>query len=306
MLKDLILEKSNFIGEPKVYDSNYIEFDDEEEAADVFTYNKDAMLFAWARKYKDKINIITTFEKCREEFTDQFMECLERDRLDSKSYKGIHTTNRRINKERTQFVILIDKYNCRKRIESAMNILNIIEEHYGWEKTNAYYVKSKSTTTSMNTIIFFDGCIKRIKSPHMISLLTLIIRSGKADNFVKQKTFKSLIGNIKKISNDLHIDIKLDGTYTPYKKDIINLCCLLRYTKVLMGDYNNLFRGFNKRYFCDEGEYGGSGEGIMVLCRDLVLKRRNELARINAEGIISSQYKIFLKRFMSMCKAARL
>ena len=69
--------------------------------------------------------------------------------------------------------------NFHQEVLFALQIVNTIEQHYGWPLTRAYLLEideSQSDILPCNKFYYLTASKRWIKSPHMLSLYTLLIR----------------------------------------------------------------------------------------------------------------------------------
>lgn len=235
------------------------------ESNDAYLYNymtSKQPMFAWANRDGNKVKKITAFYYCRELFTTYINNNL----MGNEHYTYI---DRPIERGKIQLIIIMRKMydkNRFDRVQSCINLLNVIERYYGWEESDAYNIKhvSKKIETDKLHNMYIIGTKKWMKSIHMISLLILILRVGSCYNFSQIANFKDLIKEIQKDPDKIFSKSTSERKYMV--DDWEKLTRILpKYTNIIMGDYNNLFKGFSFKYLYNDTLYINQ-EGISSLC----------------------------------------
>lgn len=152
-----------------------------------------------------------------------------------------------------------------KQVATGVRLLNIMEKRHGWPSTKLYKVKSKKHSwrdswsnekKSINTYIRFVEASRRwIRSPHMLSLFTLILRAPSGiEELATVRSYKALKAVCLKCRD---ID----------EGDSRHIALTFRFWDILMGDYGKMFAKLPIKYVFKKGNYESAyGEGVTKLC----------------------------------------
>lgn len=144
-----------------------------------------------------------------------------------------------------------------KRTKSALHMLHIIEKEHKWGLTKAYPIKPYSYGDKIYMVV---ASKKWMRSPHMVSLFTLIFRiSGdqafQASSFMRLRSYKAIMRCLKEFgrNNDYSDKFKVHTS--------------LKYWDPLLRNYNKMFRGYPMKDTFNRSNYiSHSQEGINRLC----------------------------------------
>lgn len=218
----------------------------------VGVYRDTDPIFFWANIVDGALKSAQEFHTCRESLASQ-----ARNYFNGKEKKDT------INPNNISLGILKFGFNNIDRLKSAHNVLNVIEEHYGWVKTKMWILDKKSCQKPASCssereyeVVYFKGSKKWLKSSHMISLFALILRLSLRKTFKNVKKFDDFLRKVKSSKSN-------DNDMRWMKRAIQNM-------DVILGDYNNLFRGMTTKRMYDDNilaNYHASyAEGINRLC----------------------------------------
>lgn len=224
--------------------------------------------FAHARREKNKAIQITEFETCREAFANRI-------------YDDVAEKEHKLNDRKLQCLvrIAVPLHDCdgkeqkfEKQTKSGLNILNILEDHYGWPSTKMFSVEPftvwpNGRSPRRNFSKLLVGSSKWRKSSHIASLFLLLFRlPTRSMQFCKVENYEQLIKLCRQYS----------GLPEPGSKDIAkmvsgdkyNVARTIKFWGPLMTDLNKLFRGMTSKSIYDKADYGQHyrNEGISKLC----------------------------------------
>lgn len=152
----------------------------------------------------------------------------------------------------------------KKKFESsakvALKILNIIEREHKWALTTAHIVKPLSDG---DTVYMFVASKKWMRSPHLLSLFTLLVRIAQQTklndaSFKRIRTYKSLLKKLKEYS-----------AVTNHDFDKISIKKTIKYWDPLFRNYLKLYHGMPMKRNFDSSKYDDHyDEGLQKLCCD--------------------------------------
>ena len=160
-----------------------LEFGDDEskEWMKRATYSSDYFEFAGVNG-PDKDKVITLdydTESCREALCEDFRDSEENGypKIAKDKMRLIVYTRGPINSTKQRRKDFYDK--TERRVACGVKILNVFEREVGWPLTRMY--KLKADLPNRNVFFYVVGNYRWVKSPHLISLFTLLIRLGKSE-----------------------------------------------------------------------------------------------------------------------------
>jgi len=146
------------------------------------------------------------------------------------------------------------------RVKAALKILNIIEREHKWALTVAHPIKPYS---NVDCIYLFVASKKWMRSPHLLSLFTLLIRLAqqtKLNNdtsFKRVRTYKGLLKKLKEYSE-----------MTSHNPDKVTVKQTKQFWDPLLRNYQKLYRGMSMKRNFDNNKYSNYyDEGLRKLCR---------------------------------------
>lgn len=205
---------------------------------------------------KDKVKQLSRFDSCRESLCCRMFDAIDR------------LTSRTMSMDKLRLVVKIGSNSSYpstqeehqkmmdKWAKSALHILHIIEKEHKWTLTKAYPIKPYSFGDKVYMIV---ASKKWMRSPHLVSLFTLIFRisgdeSFQTPSFMRLKSYKSVMQHIKKFSARGGGD-----------KSRVN--AILKYWDPLLRNYNEMFKGYSMKETFDRHNYTShTQEGINRLC----------------------------------------
>jgi hypothetical protein len=150
----------------------------------------------------------------------------------------------------------------KNQTQAGVKIVNTIEKHYGWPLTKLYHIKPNNTWADQisvnNDFYYVEASQRWMKSPHMLSLYTLLFRiavSEKRFEFRKRvRGMKSLKVVLSEMGNNLS---HLEARYIDKHAGAWWL---------VLDNYRKLFSGraMKKLYYPSDGYH--FTEGINSLC----------------------------------------
>lgn len=147
-------------------------------------------------------------------------------------------------------------------VKTALKILNIIERKHKWALTVAYPVEPYSSTDYVH---MFVASKKWMRSPHLLSLFTLLVRLAQHKelssdpSFRRIKTYESLLDRLKKYAN------AAGGN-----NDKVTVKQTIKYWDLLFRNYQKLYCDMPMKRNFDQNKYTDHyDEGIQKLCRGL-------------------------------------
>jgi len=256
-------------------------------------YASRAIRWCWCSKPdKDKnIRSTGTWSNCRETVAND----IKRDVKSHKKHFNLDMRTARIlcgfsiAKTATEETYNKTKKSFMAKMQRAVNFINILEERHGWGLTKLHEVDPSNDklegkkhpwsktllVPAPNILCMFTGSQKWLRSPHMVSLWLLILRTAGHKYLWNPKTYEALE---KKVANYLEKTKSSDASYVRASYP---------YWDAIMGNYTKLFKGFPvSRNFTPKAWCGNdiNNEGIYKLCkgttadRDL-LTRFNEVCK---------------------------
>lgn len=205
-----------------------------------------------------KVKQLSRFDSCRESLCCRIFDAIDR------------RTSRTMPMDKLRLVVKIasnstyppTQEECQKIMDkwtkSALHILHIIEKEHKWVLTKAYPIKPYSFGDKVYMIV---ASKKWMRSPHLVSLFTLIFRiSGdkafQTPSLMRLRSYKSVMQHIKKVSVRGGSDrSKVNAT--------------IKYWDPLLRNYNKMFRGHSMKDTFDRHNYiSHSQEGINRICDD--------------------------------------
>ncbi len=223
-------------------------------------YSCDDPQYFWAKVVGDVVIQLSLPHTCRESLASVARSFINKG---GKIIPNAPRTVESIFLNRTRIVMVIDNTMGAKWMEGGLHILNLVEAHYGWPLTKMNFIKkvTRPNIGQKYEIALFDGSRKWLRSTHMISFFTLLIRLGRNKHIREVKTFEEMKKRLAKYKQNMHGDT-FWAAQAIEKADVI------------MGDYTKLFRGFNRKSlyettkFKDTIDRSGFNEGISKLCRE--------------------------------------
>lgn len=229
-------------------------------------------LFYWALVVNGKLKPLGEYYTCRESLAQYARDCFNKE----------EKTND-INFNNMSIGILKFGTSSDVKLERAHNILNLVEEHYGWVKTKMWFVDKTqcykpASASSVDTyaMAYFKGSRKWLKSSHMISLFALILRVGMRRNFVNVTTFEDFKKKILQSRSS--------------ENDIRWMRNAIHSMDIILGQYKKLFRDMPTKRMYDTNvlneSYTAYSEGINLLCT----RKTNDRKLLNRFVAISRKY----------------
>lgn len=136
-------------------------------------------------------------------------------------------------------------------VKKGIRIINLFERRHKWELTKLFKVEeTKPNDTSQFYMIV--GNKKWIRSTHMLSLYTLMLRLG---NYIDEvKTCKNIIDALNK-----HIECP--------NNTVAHARATYKYWDMIMSNFDNIFSGLTTKHIYDINVLASqSQEGIFKLC----------------------------------------
>ncbi len=207
---------------------------------------------------KGKVKQLSRFDTCREILCCRIFDVISR------------TTKRTIPTDKLRLVVKIasssgDSQTQRgyqktmdKWTKAATHMLNIIEKEHKWVLTKAYPIKPYSHGDKIYMLV---ASKKWMRSPHMLSLFTLIFRINthrgmRSSTTNRLKLYKSIMKHIKKFS--------VEGVVVGDKSRVNTT---IEYWDPLLRNYNKMFKGFPMKDVFNRYSYRHHAEeGINGLC----------------------------------------
>ena len=153
------------------------------------------------------------------------------------------------------------------KMERAVNFINILEKKHGWQETKLYGIDCVKTDVDRPITIacLLTGSRKWLRSPHMISLWLLILRTAGHKYLWNPKSQEELS---RKMFNYLE---KVKGGDAQYMRTSYP------YWDKIMSNHDKLFKGFPmKRNYSAKLAWEGNDsptEGIFKLCKGTTLDK---------------------------------
>ena len=206
---------------------------------------------------KGEVKQLSGFDQCRETLCCRIFDAIQ---LKKKSMPM----------DKLRIVVKIGSFNsspsiqtnCQKLMDkwtkAAIHVLNIIEKEHKWGLTKAYPIKPYSFGDKVYMIV---ASKKWMRSPHMVSLFTLIFRifgekSLRTPSFMQLKSYKSVMQHIKEFS------VKRGSDKSKVRAS-------LKYWGPLLRNYSKMFRGHSMKDTFNRNNYRSHAEeGINGLCDD--------------------------------------
>jgi len=227
------------------------------------TFGDSRIMFAFTtRPKKGEITMLSGFVRCREDLTSFLYGA--KNKITSNRYLAL-LVRRSADKSNIQANVLV-KRNFEKSLETGVKVLNIMEEKHRWPLTKMYKMKSetycfenewKDKSFKIASHYALIVASKRwLKSPHLVSLLTLILRvpSSSKTVFGKPKDYETLM---KMLKDKKRTDLSGDANYV-YRT--------FEYWDIFMGKQNQLFSKDMKVFLGRSYKNGSYGEGVYKLC----------------------------------------
>ena len=240
--------------------------------------------FAIGDKAKNTVRAISYFAMCRETLVDSFRRKVNNNLINVKALnllvwftapgaitvlKGGKSVNINMGNKEDYFEYISTKRN--KSIYRALYVLNMIEKELKWKRTIIKEVVHRFS--HKHDLYLFVASPKWIFSPPLLSLYTLIIRSGTFENISKVKSINELSIAYSRAAQRHPLDQNADVTYL---KEISSLL------KKFLVNVNKIYKGRNQKTNFDKTILSDSSrsfdEGITKLIKGttgdkLVLER---------------------------------
>ena len=174
----------------------------------------------------------------------------------------------------------------------GLRVLNILEDYYGWPRTEIYHINpvvkmmkislekpKKPVTVFLKLLV---GCPSWVRSPHMLSLFTLLFRAPtQMPIFIGVENYNDL----KTVISDITLlEEGLPNALREHRSEFFNrypdakyLSPVFKYLDIFMGQPEALFEGLSQMYNCSRLYYSGKDtyhEGIHALCCRTTYNRR--------------------------------
>lgn len=217
--------------------------------------------------------LVTTPQGCREGFTGSFKSILAR-KEKIEFHRGAARprivdkyTNKILGKNKKIAVLVVPSptttkgVSAKNRIEfheialtNSVELLNALEAEYGWPKSVCYriegttHTKQMTATRTLEMKSYIVEVSKRwFRSPHLISLVSLILRSGKS--FAKLS--KSQLKSIKIRGGEEALDILKEAYIRDNKGDTNRLKLVGKCLPAIMSQYQKVFgtTAMNRSFF---------------------------------------------------------
>ncbi len=206
---------------------------------------------------KGKVKQLSRFDPCRET-------------LCCRIFDAIQLKNKSMSMDKFRIVVKIGSFDSSPSIQTnrqklmdkwtkaAIHVLNIIEKEHKWSLTKAYPIKPYSHGDKVYMII---ASKKWMRSPHLVSLFTLIFRISKnkpfqTPSFRRIRSYKTVMQHIKKFS-------------ATGGGDRYSVRATIKYWGPLLHNYNKMFKGYSMKDTFNRNNYHShSEEGINRLCED--------------------------------------
>lgn len=141
---------------------------------------------------------------------------------------------------------------------TALRIIHHFEKIAKWPLSKLMLADSKSVDNKVGTIFVFFGDKRWQKSPHMLSLYTLLIRLGQNPEFRNFRSHNEFLAICKKLTNK-----KVRHPYNTKERDWPQLKAVYPHIRLIMRHFKKIFGDHPAKYFFIDGN---DGEGIMMLC----------------------------------------
>ncbi len=213
-----------------------------------------------APKITGEIKQLTEFIFCRESLTCRVFDRMSRSiALMNRKGAGKMPIDKLRLLAKTASAARSSSEELKVGVKTALKILNIIERKHKWALTVAHPVEPCSNT---DDIYMFVASKKWMRSPHLLSLFTLLVRLAQHkglssdSSFRRIKTYKSLLDKLKKYTN------------TGSNSDKVTVKQTIKYWDLLFRNYQKLYYDMPMKRTFNKNKYTGHyDEGIRKLCR---------------------------------------
>jgi len=245
-----------------------------EENSFFMTYDCPYVLFSFASLPKNgKVMLQSKLIKCREEvatYLEQWFNGYEHGKVSLNKLCmvcAIYSNKPKTDIMRRDFV---------KKMLSSKKIINLLEAKYKWPRTEMFVLKNKDEKGLM--AVGFIASAKWQRSPQMLSLFTLLLRSGHHIVSASSKTITSII--------DIMSAIKRLSKYSLKDNDCEHITKTCNFWCSIMRNFDKLFYRLPMKLNYSQKMYSSfylGEDGVLMLCKG------------------DSDHKVLSKRFKKYC-----
>lgn len=249
------------------------------------SYGSFSPFFALGKRVKNTVKPISHFVLCRETLGSSIRRRINCNTIDTKilnllvwfltpdSIKVLKNGEPvYINNAKKDYLEYVTSEHD-KSIHRALHVLNVIEKELGWRKT--VIKKVNHCLSNRHNLYLFIASPRWILAPPLLSLYTLIIRSGTFKNISKIKSIDELSTAYSKTTKEHVLD--LDQV-----EDVVLLKEIASILKDFLININKIYKGRNRKmnFSTDvfKSNYNAFNEGITKLvkgntCDTFILER---------------------------------
>jgi hypothetical protein len=223
-------------------------------------YHYDAPLFSLlGKKENDEYSQVSAWHTCRETFSNEV------GRISGGRDFPISSLQRQLQaKSTTRHLSLLVCYTNTKediRTEStelwmkeSLRIVNIFEQYLGWSRSSLYEVDRRTYPIQKCTIFAFTSSAKWLRCPQLLSLYMLLLRLGRATDYVKDNLCG--IDDINRLENVYHPIMHISRTQV--QKDVKTFVRIAPELKCILDNATKLFffRNIRLGYKENPGTFG--------------------------------------------------